>query len=76
MFWNIALFVVGFLLSAFLAPKPKPMKPAGLDSFNVPTAEAGREIPVLFGTRMIKSSNVVWFGDLRTQPIKKKGGKK
>lgn len=76
MFWNIILFVVSSLVSILLAPKPQNAKAAGLDEFSAPTAEAGREIPVLFGTRLIKGANVVWYGDLEAVPIKKKGGKK
>jgi len=28
-----------------------------------PTAEAGREIPVVFGTMTVQSLNVLWYGD-------------
>ncbi len=30
----------------------------------------------LFGERDLKGPNVVWYGDFRSVPIKKKGGKK
>jgi hypothetical protein len=74
-------FIVGFVIalaaSYVLAPKPQTTtKPAGLADLTVPTAETGREIPVLFGCRLIKSSNVVWYGDLKTVPIKSSSGKK
>jgi hypothetical protein len=59
-----------------LAPKPPQPKPAGIGDFKVPTAEQDRTIPVVFGTVWITGPNVVWYGDLRSQPIKKKGGKK
>lgn len=78
MVWNyIAYFVVSLVISYALIPKPKNnIKPANLSDFNVPTAEEGRKIPVLFGTRDIQAPNVVWYGHLKTQAIKKKGGKK
>lgn len=82
MVWNfIAQLVVGLALSAIsyaLSPRPKIDKPkaAGLDAFSLPTAEEGRPIPVVFGTVLITGPNVVWAGDLRVDPIKKKGGKK
>ena len=76
MIWNIILFVVSALVSVMLAPKPQNAKAAGLDEFSAPTAESGREIPVLFGTRLLKGSNVVWYGDMEAVPIRKKGGKK
>ena len=82
MVWNfIAQLVLGLVLSAIsyaLSPRPKVAKPkaAGLDDFSLPTAEEGRPIPVIFGTVLITGPNVVWAGDLRVDPIKKKGGKK
>ncbi|MBS9781850.1 MAG: hypothetical protein KGV56_05080 [Gammaproteobacteria bacterium] len=78
MFLTALVWVASFVL-AFSLFKPKMqnnIKPAGLDDFNIPTASIGREIPVVFGTRDIKSANVVWYGGLRVVPIKKKGGKK
>lgn len=72
----VAVFVAAFAVSYFMMPKPETRPPAGLDEIQLPTAEVGREIPVLFGTRKISGPNVVWFGDLRTVAVKKKGGKK
>ena len=57
-------------------PKPQSQSPAGLGDIKAPTAEEGREIPVLFGTRDIEGPNVVWYGHLKTVAIRKKGGKK
>ena len=74
----IAYLVIGLVLAMALMPKPKMpgMKPATLDDFDAPTAEEGREIPVLFGTRDIAGPNCVWYGHLKSKAIKKKGGKK
>lgn len=74
--WYLAYFVVGLVLSYAMTPKPQSQPPAGLGDIQAPTAEEGREIPVLFGTRDIEGPNVVWYGDLRTVPIRSKGGKK
>lgn len=77
MAWASAIvFIAAFVLSYALMPKPQTQPPAGLGDIKAPTAEEGREIPVLFGTRDIESPNVVWYGHLRTVAIKKKGGKK
>jgi len=77
MVWvQIALFVVSLAVSYYLQPTPDSPKAASLADFSAPTADETRPIPVLFGTRWIKGPNVVWFGDLRTRAIKKKGGKK
>jgi len=72
----LALLVASVLISQALAPKPPQPKPAALSDFDVPTAEEGRQIPVVFGEVWIKGSNVLWYGDLRSTPIRKKGGKK
>lgn len=74
--WYIAVFIVALVAAYAMMPKPQSQPPAGLGDFNVPTAEEGREIPVLFGTRDVKGPNVVWYGDLRVEAIRKKGGKK
>ncbi len=70
------VLVVTTAISIALAPKPPTPKPATLSDFDVPTAEEGRPIPVVFGTKVIRGANVVWYGDLSTQAIRKKGGKK
>jgi len=77
MAWVYALyFVVALVISYSLTPKPQNAKPAGLDEIQVPTAEVGREIPVLFGTREGSRVQLRRYGDLRTVPVKKSGGKK
>jgi len=76
MWWYVAAFVVVLVVSYAMMPKPQSRPPAGLGDIQAPTAEEGREIPVLFGTRDIKGPNVVWYGDLRIVAIRKKGGKK
>lgn len=74
--WYVVVFIVALVIGIAMQPKPQTQPPAGLGEFQVPTAEVGREIPVLFGTREIDGPNVVWYGDLHTVPVKAKGGKK
>lgn len=74
--WYLIILVVSVLVSSALAPKPPEPKPASLADVDAPTAEEGRPIPVVFGTVLIRGANVVWYGDLAAEPIKKKGGKK
>ncbi len=76
MWFYVAAFVVGLVVSYAAMPKPQTQKPAGLGDVQAPTAETGREIPVLFGTRDLRGPNVVWYGDFRSVAVKKKGGKK
>jgi len=75
MFWFIVTFALALVASYLLMPKPETRPPAGLGDFTVPTAEVGREIPVLFGSRELKGANVVWYGHLKIVPIQKKSGK-
>lgn len=72
--WYVAVFFVALVVGQAMAPKPQGAKAAGFDDVQAPTAEEGREIAVLFGTRMIKGPNVTWYGDFETDAIKKKSG--
>lgn len=77
MAWIAAIiFVVALVVAVAMMPKPQSQPPAGLGDIQAPTAEEGREIPVLFGTRDIAGPNVVWYGDFNAVAIRKKGGKK
>lgn len=65
------------LIAAILSiPKPTEPQPSSLADVNVPTASADKPIPVVFGTVLLKSPNVVWYGDLSTTEIMSSGGKK
>lgn len=66
----IIIFIVALVLAVVLAPKPPTAKAALLEDFDVPTAEPGRPIPVVFGTYVVKAPNVVWYGDLRSEAVK------
>lgn len=75
--WNYIIgYVVTLALSYLFSPKPENAKPAGINDVQAATAEVGREIPVLFGTRDISAPNIVWYGNLKAVAIRKKGGKK
>lgn len=58
---GIALMVIAFAIM----PKPKRDQPDATRDLDNPTAEAGRPIPVVFGTMTVKSANVLWYGDKR-----------
>lgn len=71
---GLALTVVAYLIM----PKPKPPKPPAAKDMENPTAEAGRPIPVVFGTITVKGGNLLWFGEkqLVERKVKTGGGKK
>lgn len=63
---------VTMAIAYLMAPKPKlpkPPKPTGLEEFDIPTAEEGRPVQVLFGKRRMKGPNCVWYGDLKSVAI-------
>ena len=71
--WEQVIYlIIATLISIALAPKPPKPKAASLEDFDIPTAEEGRPIPVVFGTCRITGSNVLWHGDMGTEAIKKK----
>lgn len=55
----LTLQVVAYLL----APKPKQPKPDAARDLEAPTSEAGRPIPVIFGTMTVKGLNVLHTAD-------------
>jgi hypothetical protein len=71
---TLVLFTIFFVLSQFLKPKPKieNARPAGLGDFKFPTATEGRPVSLIWGTVKVEGPNVVWYGDLRQQPITEK----
>lgn len=71
MWFFVAVFVVALVVAYAMIPKPQNAKPAAFDEFEVPQAQEGGEIGWLFGTRMITGSNLVWYGDLKTQAIRR-----
>ena len=76
MWVQVALFVASLVISYLTRPKVKFDSPKPGEVDVRATASAGGVIPVLFGSREIKGQNIVWYGDIKTQAIKKKGGKK
>jgi len=63
------------MIGAQMLMKPKAssnkIKPASASEFDVPTAEEGRAVPILFGTRRVSGPNVVWYGDISATAIRK-----
>lgn len=70
--WSFLLtFFISTLLGELLRPKPKfnTPSPSALGEFQMPTAEYGRALPVIYGKCWMKAPNVVWHGDLRVEAI-------
>ncbi|QJI52987.1 tail protein [Xanthomonas phage FoX4] len=70
----IVVALVAVIVGELLRPIPKltNAKASSLDDFDLPTAEEGRAIPIFFGKVKVTGPNIVWYGNLRVVPIKKK----
>lgn len=65
---SIAISIVAYLLT----PKPKAPKPGPAADLELPTADAGRPVPVVFGQVTIKGVNILWYGDSQVVEYKVK----
>jgi len=73
------IYYAALAISAYFAVKKSAPPETGQELFtdiDLPTTEAGKEIPVLFGTRDFDAMLITWYGDVELIPIRKKGGKK
>ena len=74
MWAQILVWVITTVIGALLTPRPPKPAAATPGNLNVPVAESGKAIPVLFGTRVIRQANVVWYGDVKTTEIRQSSG--
>lgn len=75
MMWFVGAMIVitvaqmGISLYQMLTYKaPQPPVPSAQSVSYIPTAELGKAIPVVFGTRIVTQPNVVWWGSPRSIP--------
>ncbi len=63
--WLVALLIsVALQIASYIImPKVKAPKPDAVQDMDSPTAEAGRPMPVVFGTMTVKSPNCLWWGE-------------
>jgi len=71
----LVYLLIVVIIAVALQPKTPEQKPPSLDEIDVPTAEQGRPIPVVFGTYVVQSPNIVWYGNLHFNKVRQKGGK-
>ncbi|MBL4908944.1 MAG: hypothetical protein JKX78_02805 [Alteromonadaceae bacterium] len=67
--------IIVIIIAVALQPKPPGAKPATLSEVDAPTAQQGKPIPKVFGTWVVQSPNIVWYGDLSYTKIFSEGGK-
>lgn len=69
----VVVAVIAVALTALLL-KPKAPRPDSTQDLDNPVAEAGKPIPVVFGTITVKGLNVLWYGDKWKEVYKSDGG--
>jgi hypothetical protein len=75
MIWStLLLFVVSFIVTALLAPKPEVenARPQQLKDVSFPRATEDAPIPLILGKVRMDAPNTIWYGDFRAVPIKEK----
>lgn len=73
--YALVLMVISAAISYLTAPRPE-RNDAVVQKLDVPTAEAGKGIPVIFGDILLKDANVIDYFDPKTEPISSGGGGK
>jgi hypothetical protein len=78
--WIVAQWIVGYVFATYsiikyLATPVNSPKASGLSDFTIPTADASRPIPVVFGTVKIPGGNVVYYGAFGCFGFSAKGSK-
>lgn len=74
--WGLAFMIASYAIQTLLTPKPDVPKKATLEDFDFPQMEEGTPQSVVFGDVWIEDFYVLWYGNMRTSPIKTKSGKK
>lgn len=63
----IASTIANIIMALLNKPKIPGLLPSEVN--NVPVATAGKPIPVVIGRRFVRQPNVVWWGDVKAEPI-------
>ena len=71
----LVMMVISNAIQMILMPRPE-NNDAVVGDMDIPTAEDGKTIPVVFGTILLKDSNIIDYFDAQAEAIKSGGGKK
>lgn len=72
----IVMIVISTIISAALAPRVRPPRPAAFTEFDFPQADEGTPIAVTFGDCWTADWTVIGVGNYRNEAINASGGKK
>lgn len=75
---QLAIGVALLFIAYALMPKPKQPKPPSVNDLKTPTADAGRPVPVVFGSIDIEAPNYLQIADkdIDVRKVDAGGGKK
>ena len=73
--WAFGLGLDIILTTLWMSKKPKETNDIPTP-MTAPTVQDGVNIPVLFGSRMIKSPMIAWWGDVEITKVEVPGGGK
>lgn len=79
MWTYIVVWVIAIVASYYVAQQKArgaEPQPGQIGDQGIPIASMDAPIPVVFGTRVLSQPNVIWWGDVTVEPIRRKGGKK
>ena len=71
----IAIMLVSAYVNYSAMSKTQGQKPPAISEYSVPTADEGIDIQYLNGECWLEDPNILFYGNLRTSPIKAEGGK-
>lgn len=72
----VVMMAVSYAITASMSRRASGKTPNALEDFDVPQDAEGTAQAVIFGDVWTESWMVLWYGDFKVEPIRKKGGKK
>jgi uncharacterized membrane protein len=67
--WQLVVWIALTVISYLMTPKGTAQSSVTPGEVEATTVDSSGPVPVLFGTRLITTTNCVWYGDVGTTPI-------
>lgn len=68
--YAIGALVASYAIAAYITPKTEDAKRGTLDDFDYPQIDEGTPQAVIFGDVVTEDFHVLYYGNLRTSPVK------
>ncbi len=72
----VVMMAISYAITASMSRRAPSKKPNALEDFDFPQDAEGTAQAVIFGDVWSEDWTVLWYGDFKVTPIRKKGGKK